>query len=548
MVALDPAWAVADTLFLEGRMGGRIQLEVTERYDPAPGTQFISVKSPRTPSFTSPTWQQRLVSETATYSVPPTRSTEARDESGNVILTERWERPAGRVEIVRKIVVQSEAVLSPLASQAPYPLPVVSAETSRFLRATSMTQRDDPRIKELTQRLTAGARTEWQAVTAILNHVVDALHYHHDPPGHDALTALGGVVNCQGYSHLSLALLRAAGIPARFAVGISLSKGWRVRLADGSLTFKMGQGRHAWIEVFYPDLGWVPYDPQTSHLFVSIYHVRQAVGLDVNDVVGTIVGSPSLPAMNESIAGDGADETFGLTTVRQAKVPRNYVVSSPVSEVPVAVVTPPPVTPPPPPPPQIVRRQDLTKLVEFGNLDFPASLRIFTAGEATDNGAARQAGRTFIVETADYATGREELAQAFRADEPIVLSQVSLAMQKFGGQAGQLWLELFTDKDRKPAARIAESRRIPVSVLLGRGGYRWVIFDVAPDTQGVVLQPGRYWAVLRSSGDGIFNWYFSLGNAYGEPDDSRSSPRGAGDWSNILNYRFNFRVTGLMKP
>jgi len=130
----------------------------------------------------------------------------------------------------------------------------------------------------------------------------------------------------------------------------------------------------------------------------------------------------------------------------------------------------------------------------------------------------------------------------------MVLSQISLALQKFGGQSGELWLELFADKDRKPAARIAESRRIAVSALLARGGYRWVIFDVAPDTQGLVLPPGRYWAVLRSLGDGIFNWYFSLGNAYGEPDDSRSSPRGVGDWSNILNYRFNFRVTGLIKP
>src|SRR5947208_11956475 len=82
--------ATADTLFLEGRMGGRIQLEVTERYDPAPGTRFISVKSPRTPSFTSPTWQQRLVSETVSYSVQPSQTTETRDDSGNVLLAERW--------------------------------------------------------------------------------------------------------------------------------------------------------------------------------------------------------------------------------------------------------------------------------------------------------------------------------------------------------------------------------------------------------------------------------------------------------------------------
>ena len=27
-----------------------------------------------------------------------------------------------------------------------------------------------------------------------------------------------------------------------------------------------------------------------------------------------------------------------------------------------------------------------------------------------------------------------------------------------------------------------------------------------------------------------------------------SRVRGTADWTNILNYRFNFRVTGLMKP
>src|SRR5262249_57830937 len=109
---------------------------------------------------------------------------------------------------------------------------------------------------------------------------------------------------------------------------------------------------------------------------------RQAVGLDANDVAGSIVGSPNLPGMHESIAGDGAEETFGLATVRQSKFPRNYVVSSSVKDAPLVVVPPPPVTPPPPPPAQSVRRQDLPKLVESGNLDFPPSLSTFTAPEA----------------------------------------------------------------------------------------------------------------------------------------------------------------------
>ncbi len=548
---LAPAGVDADTLFLQGRMAGRVTLEITERYDPAPGTRWISLKSHRTPSFGSSTWRQSVVSEDVTYSVNPGQATVTPDESGNRVLTERWDQPSAPITIVRKIQVDMEAALGPVQSQAPFPLGQLPPDVARYLRATAMTQAQDPKIQDLARRLVAGARSERQAISAILNHVVDNLTYQYDPPAHDALGALGRRFgNCQGYSHLSISLLRAVGIPARITVGISLAKGWRVTHTDGTLTFKMGQGRHAWIEVYYPDIGWVPYDPQSSHLFVSIYHVRQAVGLDVKDVVGMITASPTLPGMQDTINGDGLNESFAVRTVSTARAPRNYVVSPDVRDA-VVVVTPPPrppVTPPPPPPvtPPPIRRQDLTRVVEFGNLEFPASLRIFGGAEAA--GGAVQSRRTFIVETADYATGREELAQAFSLDQPLVLARLSLALQKFGGSTGELWIELLEDRGRKPAARIAESRRLPVPGLIERGGYRWVVFDFGPGDQAPLLGAGRYWAVLRSSGDGIFNWYFSLGNAYGDPDDTRSHPRGASDWSNILNYRFNFRVTGLVKP
>ena len=545
---LVPAAAAADTLFLQGRMSGRVTLEITERYEPAPGTRWISLRSHRTPSFASTTWRQSVVSEEVGYSLQPGQASVAPDDGGNPVLTERWEQPSAPITIVRKIQVDTEAAMGPVQSQAPFPLGPLPAELARYLRATAMTQAHDPRIQDLARRLTAGARSERQAVSAILNHVVDTLTYQYDPPAHDALFTLERRRgNCQGYSHLSIALLRAAGIPARFTVGISLSKGWRVQASDGTLTFKMGQGRHAWIEIYYPDIGWIPYDPQTSHLFVSIYHVRQAVGLDVKDVVGTITASPTLPATHDTINGDGVNESFAVRTVSQTRAPRNYVVSTDVHDA-VVVVTPPPPPPPPvtlPPPP--IRRQDLTRLVEFGNLDFPASLRIFGAAEGGSPGAVLSR-RTFVVETADYATGREELAQAFSLDQPLVLSRLSLALQKFGGQTGELWLELLEDRGRKPGPRLAESRRLQVGALIERGGYRWVVFDFGPGDQAPLLGPGRYWAILRFTGDGIFNWYFSLGNAYGDPDDTRSRVRGTADWTNILNYRFNFRVTGLMKP
>src|SRR5437870_8280279 len=102
------ATASADTFYLGGRMGGRVSLEIAERYDPAPGTDWISLTSYRTPSFGSTTWRQTVVSEEVGYSTRPVQASVTVDTVGNPVLTERWERPTAPLEIVRKVVVDTE--------------------------------------------------------------------------------------------------------------------------------------------------------------------------------------------------------------------------------------------------------------------------------------------------------------------------------------------------------------------------------------------------------------------------------------------------------
>jgi hypothetical protein len=191
----------------------------------------------------------------------------------------------------------------------------------------------------------------------------------------------------------------------------------------------------------------------------------------------------------------------------------------------------------------------LTKPLEFGNLEFPAALKIFAPVSASLPGRPSEVRWALIAETAEYATGPTEFAQAFRVNRPMALEDVSLAMQKFGGTAGELWLELRTDSGGNPGPTVLdESRRLATSRLLPFRGYRWVVFDFNQGTGGPILAPGRYWLILRHNGDGIFNWYFTPGTAYGDPDDSRARPRGQTRWDDILMYRFNFRVSGLVKP
>ena len=138
-----------------------------------------------------------------------------------------------------------------------------------------------PTIAAKAKEITAGAKNEFDAVQQILTWVIDHLNYVLTPPDYGALYSFKtGKGNCQNYSHLAAALMRSVGIPARIVNGVTLKRPFSIKMGSRNMTLKMAEGRHSWIEVYFPDLGWVPFDPQQTQLFVSNRFIRVEVGLD----------------------------------------------------------------------------------------------------------------------------------------------------------------------------------------------------------------------------------------------------------------------------
>ncbi len=91
----------------------------------------------------------------------------------------------------------------------------------------------------------------------------------------EILTVGGGV--CQDFAHLTIGVLRLAGIPTRYV------SGYLAPAANAEAASIGAQASHAWLEAQLPGLGWTGYDP-TNGCMVDERHIRVAVGRDYSDV------------------------------------------------------------------------------------------------------------------------------------------------------------------------------------------------------------------------------------------------------------------------
>jgi transglutaminase-like putative cysteine protease len=155
-----------------------------------------------------------------------------------------------------------------LDTRAEYPLrrELLPPEVLPYLEPSHDIQSDNPEIASLAAGLVRGLRTEAEAVDAIFVWVRDNITYDLSrrlPV--DALSVLhnrSGV--CSGFANLSVALLRAGGIPARVKDGCATRPNWGVSESGGL---------HSWIEAYYPDAGWIASDPQSTENYLDTCHI-----------------------------------------------------------------------------------------------------------------------------------------------------------------------------------------------------------------------------------------------------------------------------------
>ncbi|MCI0514114.1 hypothetical protein L0128_12935 [candidate division KSB1 bacterium] len=548
---------LASTLYgenylLNGGQTSRIQYKMVQTVEPNPAIQTLNLSYVIPATYKSPTYNQTIVNSNFDFSPPPQNREEFIDQRGNKVIKVSWQKPTSTIRSVISLLADNKTMLQEIKTSTPFPFSNVPQDVQPYLSATKQVPVTDPAIIAKAKELTAGSKTQFDAVQRILSWVIDHMNYVLTPQDYGAMYSFKtGKGNCQNYSHLSAALMRVVGIPARIVNGITLKQPYTVKMKNGSMTLKMAEGRHSWIEVYFPDLGWVPFDPQQTQLFVSNRFIRVEVGLDNEEtsqdglIRWTQVRSElASPQFEETIESSFLGDTIDLTAQKQTYGPSKVLFTPSVSATfqPVALVK------EPPPPPKIPTDQLATltysKPFMIGNLEFPKNVDFLaTRGPAQQSdGNNFEMRKNFLVETAEYVTEQSQYAQLFVLNKPLDVRKIGIVLHKFGG-SGYLWLELLKDEDGLPGATIATSEMVSVDQMKFNPGYDWVDFDYSSDVPK--LSPGRYWIALGFTGRPILNWFYSYGKPVGPADGTRYKTILDTQWSNSLNFEFNYRVVGF---
>ena len=157
-------------------------------------------------------------------------------------------------------------------------------DATRYLQLPDM----DPRVVELAESLTGEANAPYEKAEAIAEHFNAEFAYSLDLPqieGDDPVAEFlfdHRYGHCEYFATSAAMLLRSAGVPTRLVNGF-LGGTWND--VGDYLTVRQGDA-HAWVEIFVPELGWVPFEPTPP--IESTFLERAGISQFVSDSVDTM--------------------------------------------------------------------------------------------------------------------------------------------------------------------------------------------------------------------------------------------------------------------
>ncbi len=194
------------------------------------------------------------------------------------VLRYRWEAPLTRtLRFEAQSAVEVRNFFPRVLKKIPFPITSVPPEARAYLAPSEHIDSTSPSIVNLANKLAQGKDDLFVVVSEIAIWTKKNIVYNLSTLTADVSQKASWVLEhkngvCDELTSLFIAMLRALGVPARFVTGISYT---------ASPLFPDRWGAHGWAEVYFPDVGWVPFDPTFGEFgWVDPGHIKMMTSLD----------------------------------------------------------------------------------------------------------------------------------------------------------------------------------------------------------------------------------------------------------------------------
>lgn len=171
-------------------------------------------------------------------------------------------RGTTNVRIIGSQEVSGYRVTSAVATTSPTRLDAATGPDRVGPTWTALPAELPTRVSQLAHELAANAPTRYAQVAAIeaylRTHETYSLNSPVPGPGQDAVYDFlfrDHTGFCEQFASATAVMLRTLGVPARVVTGLAYGT------PEGNTRLLTAADAHAWVEVFYPGIGWTPTDP-----------------------------------------------------------------------------------------------------------------------------------------------------------------------------------------------------------------------------------------------------------------------------------------------
>lgn len=186
-----------------------------------------------------------------------------------------WNKPSGKVELRLDAVIETSNEALPVRNKIQFPVNNIPPEIARYTEAAALIDINDD-IKQQALEL-ANSDDLYQVVYNVAAWVTTNIQYNLTTLTADATQPSSWVMEqrqgvCDEMTSLFISMLRSLGIPARFVSGVSYTN---------LPQFAQPWGGHGWAEVWFPDVGWVPFDvTYGTYGYVDATHIKLKESID----------------------------------------------------------------------------------------------------------------------------------------------------------------------------------------------------------------------------------------------------------------------------